>query len=177
MARRYTVNGQEMSEEEFRNFTNGANAFGDSGFWNFEQRKQKRWDHKPHLYQCYKDTAPNRWNEITFDEFKKDFNKSPKFTKEFAFVQMANNEYIIQSCPVVAIFYNHTDDTFHYMKPDGVISEHNCFNNYDEAYNAVIELENKKCGKHTLFSASNEIIKVFMPDFNDDSSIENTTSE
>ena len=168
MATRYTVNGQEMSEEEFQKFQN------EYGFYNFgNRRQQKRWDHKPHLYQSYKDVAPNRWKEISIDEFKADIGKEPKYKKEFSYVQSINNEYIINTVPVVAIFYNHIDGNFHYMKSDGIISENNCFSSEKDAKAAILKLENKKCGEHKLFSASGELIKIFMPDFNDDSLSEN----
>ena len=175
MAARYTVNGQEMSEEEFRNFTNGANAFGDSGFWNFQDRRnQRRWDHKPHLYQCYKDTPQGLWNEISFDDFKRDIDKQPKYKKEFWYVQSINGEYIIQSSPVVAIFYDHFKEIFLYMKADGVIAEHNCFKSEQDAMDAILNLENEKCGEHKLFSADGQLIMKWKPTFDNDSSIENT---
>lgn len=163
MSARYTVNGQEMSEEEFRNFTNGANPFGNSGFWNFQQKQQKRWDHKPHLYQCYKDTPQGLWNEISFDDFKNDIGKSPKFKKELYYVQSTNNGYIIQNQPVVAIFYDHVNEIFLYMKHDGVIKESNCFKTEDDALDAINKLEEKKCGEHKLFSADGQFITSFMP--------------
>lgn len=176
MATRYTVNGQEMSEEEFKNFTNGANAFGNSGFWNFQDRRnQRRWDHKPHLYQCYKNTPNGLWNEISFNEFKKDINNYPKFLKDFWYVQMINNEYIIQQSPVVAIFYDHVKNIFLYMKYDGVIAEHNCFESSDDAMAAIKDLEKEKCGEHKLFSTDGQLIMTWKPTFDNDSSIENMT--
>lgn len=173
MAARYTVNGQEMSEEEFKNFTNGANAFGNSGFWNFGNRRQKRWDHKPHLYQCYKNTPNGLWNEISFTEFESDINKHPKYKNEFWYVQSVNGEYIIQSSPVVAIFYDHYKEIFLYMKSDGIIAEHNCFKSEQDAMDAILNLENEKCGEHKLFSTSGELIMSYKPIFDIDSSIEN----
>lgn len=176
MAARYTVNGQEMSEEEFKKFTNGANTFGNSGFWNFQNRQnQRRWDHKPHLYQCYKNTPNGLWNEISFNEFKKDINNYPKFLKDFWYVQMINNEYIIQQSPVVAIFYDHVKNIFLYMKYDGVIAEHNCFESSDDAMVAIRNLEKEKCGEHKLFSADGQLIMTWKPTFDNDSSIENMT--
>ena len=161
MATRYTVNGQEMSEDEFQRFQQ------ENGFWNFGNRRQRRWDHKPHLYQCYKDTPPNRWNEISFDDFKKDFDKLPKFTKDIFYVQSVNKEYVIKYQPVVAIFYNHMQDIFLYMKADGLIEERNCFASEADAFAAIKRLENKKCGEHHLFSATGDhILSYFSDDIN-----------
>lgn len=162
MGARYTVNGQEMSEEEFQKFQQ-EHGFGNSGFWNFKQRQQKRWDHKPHLYQCYKDTPQGLWNEISFDDFKYDTGKFPKFDKELYYVQSTNEGYMIRSQPVVAIFYDHINDIFLYMKDGGLIKEANCFDSDDSAIAAIKELEHKKCGEHKLFSADGSLLMTYMP--------------
>ena len=154
MAVKYTVNGQEMSEEEFYRFQE------ENGFYNFDNynHQRRRWDHKPHLFQCYKNTAPNLWNEISIDEFNYDIGKKPKFLKSLCYVQMSNKDYYIISSPVVAIFYNHVNDEFLYMREGGLIDESNCFKDYDTALNAIKELENKKYGEHKLFSATGDFI-------------------
>lgn len=171
--RTYNVNGHQMSEEEFREFQeqSGFN-FNFSGF-GFNQRS-KRWDHKPHLYQCYKNTHPGLWNEISLDELKKDINTSPKFLKTFSYVQSNAGEYIIKTQPVVVIFYNHQENDFLYMNESGIISEHNCFSSHNEALEAIKKLESKKENFHTLFDSNGNIIKQYLPEkSNDDSLSEN----
>lgn len=155
MATRYNVNGQEMSEEEFQKFQE------ENGFFNFgfNQQKKRRWDHKPHLYQCYKNTVPDRWLEISLDDFEYDFHKKPKYLKHINYVQIINGQYNIIESPVVAIFYDHFNDVFLYMKADGLIKESNCFAADEEAFKAIQKLENKKSGKTLLFSANGEFIK------------------
>ena len=156
MAARYTVNGQEMSEEEFQRFQQ------ENGFWNFgNHSRQRRWDHKPHIYQGYKDVAPNRWQEISIDDLKHDVNKSPKFLKKIYYVQSINREYTINEFPVVCIFYDHVNDKFLYGKPNGLIEERNCFETKDEAYNAILELEDKKRGDHYLLGYSGEVLMKY----------------
>jgi hypothetical protein len=156
MGARYNINGQEFTEEEFRKFQEENGFFN---FGNFGQRRQKRWDHKLHLYQCYKNTVPDRWLEISLDDFEYDYHKKPKFLKNIYYVQTINNQYNIVESPVVAVFYDHFNDVFLYMKADGIIKESNCFSSDEDALKAVQQLENKKSGKTILFSANGEFIK------------------
>ncbi len=165
--RTYTVNGQQMSEEEFLKFQQES-GFNFGNFGNFN-RQRKRWDHKPHLYQCYKDTPQGLWNEISLKEFKNDINKEPKFLKQLSYVQKQNDTYIIKEQPVVAIFYNHASEEFLYMNETGIIAEHNCFETYDEAFNAVKKLESKKETMHTLYDSNGNILMQFKPEDLDNS--------
>lgn len=160
----YNVNGQQMSEEEFRKWQQ-ENGF-DFGFDNeFNRRRQKQqWDGKMHLYQCYKDTQPNIWLEISSDEFKRDIGKLPKFKKKLYYVQKENRDYVIIESPVVAVFYNHFEDIFLYMKEGGLIEEKNCFKTNEEALNGIKKLEKEKENIHTLFDASGNIIMTYKPE-------------
>lgn len=153
MSATYTVNGQQMTEEEFMRFQEEMGMNFGNHF-----RKKKRWDHKPHIYQGYKDVEPGLWKEISKDELKNDVNKTPKYLKEFYFVQTSGRDYMIESTPVVAVFYDHINDDFLYMKSNGIISEHNCFKSEDDAMNAIIALENKKEGHHRLLDVHGNII-------------------
>lgn len=153
MATTYTVNGQQMTEEEFMRFQEEMNMNFDSHF-----KKKRRWDHKPHIYQGYKDVEPGLWKEISKDELKQDVNRTPKYLKEFYFVQISGRDYMIESAPVVAVFYDHINDDFLYMKSNGIISEHNCFGDESSAINAIIALEDKKKGHHRLLDVHGNII-------------------
>ena len=117
-----------------------------------------------HIYQCYKDTHPNSWLEISEEELKRDVNKTPKFTKKLFYVQRVDRDYIIQESPVVAVFYNHMEDEFFYMKEGGLIAEKNCFKSFEDARKAIIEMENKKCGLHTLYDENLNVIMQYMPE-------------
>lgn len=162
MAATYNINGQQMTEEEFQKWQeeNGFNF----GFGGHQRRHQRRWDHKMHIFQCYKDTHPNSWLEITEDELKRDIGKTPKFTKKLFYVQRVDRDYVIQESPVVAVFYNHMEDNFLYMKEGGLIAEKNCFKSFEDARKAIDEMENKKCGLHTLYDENLNVIMQYMPD-------------
>ena len=170
MAATYTVNGQQMTEEEFLRFQEEMNMNFGHHF-----RKKRRWDHKPHIYQGYKDVQPGLWQEISKDDLKHDTNRTPNFLKEFFYVQSINREYIIESFPVVAVFYDHINDDFLYMKPNGLISEHNCFKTEDDALNAILALENKKEGHHKVLDALGNIILEYDYVNDTDSSTENNS--
>lgn len=163
MAATYNVNGQEMTEEEFYKWQaeNGFN-FNFDGFGS-NRRRQKRWDHKMHIYQCYKDTYPNSWLEISEEELKRDIDKTPKFKKKLYYVQKVDRDYIIQESPVVAVFYNHMEDCFLYMKEGGVIKENNCFGSFEKAREAIDKMENEKCALHTLYDENFNILMQYMP--------------
>lgn len=158
MATTYNINGQQMTEEEFLKWQeeNGFN-FGFSG----EQKRQRRWDHKMHIYQCYKDTYPNKWLEISEEELKKDIGKTPKFTKKLFYVQKIDREYIIQESPVVAVFYNHIEDVFLYMKEGGIIKENNCFSTEKKAREAIDNMEEKRKGLHTLYDINGNVLMTY----------------
>ena len=160
MATTYNINGQQMTEEEFQKWQeeNGFN-FGFGG----HRRQQRRWDHKMHIYQCYKDTIPNSWLEISKEDLKRDIGKEPKFTKTLFYVQKDGRDYIIQESPVVAVFYNHMEDNFMYMKEGGLIKEGNCFKSYEKAREAIDNMELKNFNKHTLFDVNGSIIMQYTP--------------
>jgi hypothetical protein len=160
MATTYNINGQQMTEEEFHKWQeeNGFN-FGFGG----HRRQQRRWDHKMHIYQCYKDTVPNSWLEITKEDLKRDIGKEPKFTKTLFYVQKNGRDYIIQESPVVAVFYNHMEDNFMYMKDGGLIKESNCFKTYERAREAIDNMEAKNYNKHTLFDVNGNVIMQYIP--------------
>lgn len=160
MAATYNINGQQMTEEEFYKWQeeNGFN-FGFGG----HRRQQRRWDHKMHIYQCYKDTIPNSWLEISKEDLKRDIGKEPKFTKTLFYVQKDGRDYIIQESPVVAVFYNHMEDNFMYMKEGGLIKEGNCFKSYEKAREAIDNMELKNFNKHTLFDVNGSIIMQYTP--------------
>lgn len=159
MAATYNINGQQMTEEEFQKWQeeNGFNF----GFGRY--RKQRRWDHKMHIYQCYKNTVPDNWLEISEEDIKRDVGKTPKFTKKLYYVQKNGQEYIIQESPVVAVFYDHMEDVFLYMKEGGIIEEKNCFSTFEKAMKAIREMEDKKSGTHTLYNIDGSIIKIYQP--------------
>lgn len=161
MSATYNVNGQQMTEEEFRKWQqdNGFNFnFEGSGF---HRRERQQWDGKMHLYQCYKNTQPNYWLEISLDDFKRDMNKVPKFKKKLFYVQKDGRDYIINESPVVAVFYNHIEDNFLYMKSGGLIEEKNCFKTEDEANEAIKKLEKEQEGIHILYDVNGDIIKTY----------------
>lgn len=153
MATTYTVNGQEMTEEEFMKFQEEIGMNFGNHF-----RQKRRWDHKPHIYQGYKDVEPGLWQEISKDELKSDVNRTPKYLKEFYYVQQEGRDYIIQNFPVVIVFYDHIHDEFLYGKPNGLIAEGNCFKSEDEAMNAIMLLEDKKKGHHRLLDVHGNVI-------------------
>lgn len=152
----YNINGKQMSEEEFNHWQK-ENGF-DFGF-----KKRNKNYNKVHIYQCYKDTPPNRWNEITKEELKKDINNEPKFKKKLYYVQKNGRDYIIRESPVVVIFYNHIENTFLYMKEGGLIKEKNCFSSFEEAENAIKEMEKNKIGLHTLYDINGNILSSYFP--------------
>lgn len=163
MSATYNVNGQQMTEEEFRKWQqdNGFD-FGFSG--GFHRRQKQQWDGKMHLYQCYKNTQLNSWLEISSDEFKRDMDKLPKFKKKLYYVQKDGRDYIVIESPVVAVFYNHIEDIFLYMKEGGIIEEKNCFKTEEEALKAIHKLEKEKENTHTLYDASGNIIMSYKPE-------------
>lgn len=163
MSATYNVNGQQMTEEEFRKWQqeNGFN-FGFGG--GFHRRQKQQWDGKMHLYQCYKNTQPNSWLEISSDDFKRDMDKLPKFKKKLYYVQKDGRDYIVIESPVVAVFYNHIEDIFLYMKEGGIIEEKNCFKTKEEALIAIHKLEKEKENIHTLYDASGNIIMTYKPE-------------
>lgn len=158
MATTYNINGQQMTEEEFHKWQeeNGFN-FGFGGY----RRQQRRWDHKMHIYQCYKDTVPNSWLEISKEDLKRDVGKEPKFTKTLFYVQKDGRDYIIQESPVVAVFYNHFEDCFMYMKEGGIIKENNCFSSEKKAREAIMNMEEQKKDTHTLFDQNGNVLMTY----------------
>lgn len=163
MSATYNVNGQQMTEEEFRKWQQ-ENGF-DFGFGGgFHRRQKRQWDGKMHLYQCYKNTQLNSWLEISSDDFKRDMNKLPKFKKKLYYVQKDGRDYIVIESPVVAVFYNHIEDIFLYMKEGGIIEEKNCFKTEEDALTAIHKLEKEKENIHTLYDASGNIIMTYKPE-------------
>lgn len=159
MASRYTVNGQEMSEEEFRAWQE-TSGFRFGGGFNAQRQK---WDRKMHLYQCYKNTPQGLWNEIDIDEFKYDTNKVPNFTKKFFYINRDNRDYDIIEMPAAAIFYDHVNDKFLYMKIGGLIAEESCFATSEDALSAINKIEAERYNTHTLYDANGNVIMIWKP--------------
>lgn len=152
-----------MTEEEFRAWQQSTGFNFGSGFGGGFGARHQKWDKRMHLYQCYKNTPQGLWNEIDIEEFKYDTNKSPKYLKKFFYIQQDNRDYEVIEQPSAAIFYDHVNDKFLYMKSGGLIAEESCFATVDDALSAIDKIEAERYNTHTLYDENKNVIMVWKP--------------